>query len=428
MPFDSLKFRYNWRPYQQRVLDAIDDHLDDKRLHVVAAPGAGKTTLGLEVFRRLKKSALVLSPTRVIRDQWIDRLSDYIDSDNVGSLGWVSKNIHEPAILTSITYQALHSQFSEELAAAEYEAEALALDEGVTETELNVFIGTLKTNNIDVIILDEAHHLRTEWWRALDKVCTALPHMILVSLTATPPYDAQGNEWSRYEQLCGPIDEEISIPELVKVGTLCAHQDYIWAVDVSSTEKQKIKEYDDRVATLCDTLYAHQEFDNIVISHPWVSTNCSETEVIKNPELAIALLTFFKRKQHTLPKGLLETLDLGEQDIPELGRYWWQVLVEAVIFSSTFHHSDVHKGYVSQLKKQLRASELLHKRELSLEYSRRLSRSLSQSASKIEGCIDLHKLEYQQRGESLCQVVLVDYIRDEELVSGIDTGELSLGA
>ncbi len=71
MPFDSLKFRYSWRPYQQRVLDSIDQHLDDDRLHVVAAPGAGKTTLGLEVFRRLRKCTLVLSPTRVIRDQWI---------------------------------------------------------------------------------------------------------------------------------------------------------------------------------------------------------------------------------------------------------------------------------------------------------------------------------------------------------------------
>ena len=46
MPFDSLKFRYSWRPYQQRVLDSIDQHLDDDRLHVVAAPGAGKTTVG----------------------------------------------------------------------------------------------------------------------------------------------------------------------------------------------------------------------------------------------------------------------------------------------------------------------------------------------------------------------------------------------
>ena len=433
MPFESLKFRHAWRPYQQRVLEAIDDHLHDKRLHVVAAPGAGKTTLGLEVFRRLQKTAMVLSPTRVIRDQWIDRLADFIDSNDIDSndvagLPWVSTSILAPKTLTSITYQALHSQLRDELAAQDDEAEALELDDGVSDSDLDVFINTLRTNEIEVIILDEAHHLRAEWWRALDKVCKALPDPILVSLTATPPYGAQDHEWSRYEQLCGPIDEEISIPELVKAGTLCPHQDYIWAVDVSSTEKQQIDEYDDRVATLCDTLFAAREFDDIVRSHPWFEQDHPESEVIKSPELAIALLAFLKQKGHPLPQNLLTLLDLTRGDIPELGRHWWQVLVEAVLFSTTFQHSDAHRESVEQLKKQLRASELLHRRELSLECSRRLRRSLSQSASKVEACVAIHALEYRYRGDSLRQVVLVDYIRDEELVSGIDTGEVSLGA
>jgi len=428
MPFDSLTFRHSWRPYQDRVLAAIDAHLNDKRLHIVAAPGAGKTTLGLEVFKRLRKSALVLSPTRVIRDQWIDRLCDFTESDEIASLPWVSKNIYAPKVLTSITYQALHSQLSGELAKELDEAEALALDEGVTASDLDVFISTLKASAIGVIILDEAHHLRAEWWRALDKVCTELPDLVLISLTATPPYDAQANEWSRYEQLCGPIDEEISIPELVKAGTLCAHQDYIWAVDVSLSEQEKVREYDQRVTTLCDTLYQQKEFADIVHAHPWLSADGLETEVIKNPELAIALLAFIKQKQQPLPLDLLITLDLTDQDIPELGRHWWQVLVDAALFSNTFKLSYRHQESIKQLKKQLRATELLHQRELSLQRSRKLGRSLSQSAAKVEACSALHQLEYKQRGNDLRQVVLVDYIRDEELISGLDTGELNLGA
>lgn len=95
MNFDELKFKYPWRPYQARVLKAIHHHLDDQRLHVVAAPGAGKTTLGLEVFRLLGKKALVLSPTRIIRDQWIARLSDFT-LQNVQELDWVSNDIDSP--------------------------------------------------------------------------------------------------------------------------------------------------------------------------------------------------------------------------------------------------------------------------------------------------------------------------------------------
>ena len=117
MVFDDLKFRYPWRPYQQRVLQAIEQHMDDKRLHVVAAPGAGKTTLGLEVFRMLRRHTLVLSPTRVIRDQWIDRLKDFYSVEDVNKINWVSKSIDQPGIFTSITYQALHAKFSDELSA-----------------------------------------------------------------------------------------------------------------------------------------------------------------------------------------------------------------------------------------------------------------------------------------------------------------------
>lgn len=80
-PVSSLKFCYPWRPYQDRVLGAIDLHINDNKLHIVAAPGSGKTTLGLEVFRQLSKPTLVLSPTRTIRDQWIKRLRDFVPSD-----------------------------------------------------------------------------------------------------------------------------------------------------------------------------------------------------------------------------------------------------------------------------------------------------------------------------------------------------------
>lgn len=434
MPFITLEFKYTWRPYQKRVLDAVEAHLDDARLHIVAAPGAGKTTLGLEVFKRLEKPALVLSPTRVIRDQWIDRLHDFIDADEVASLEWVSKDLTAPKILTSITYQALHSKLSNALEKAEASQEAVLekeldqLAEPVSSSEMDSFIHILKENKVAVIILDEAHHLRAEWWKALDRVCRELPDIVLVSLTATPPYDSRDHEWSRYEALCGPIDEEISVPELVKAGTLCAHQDYIWAVDAASSEKKKIKEHDERVFTLCNTLFESSEFLAIVSSHPWLNEVVKEQDIIKQPHIAIAILCFLNAREEVLSNALLKLLDLRVGDIPELGRKWWQVLVEAVLFSNSFNHSDEHKESVSQLKKQLRASELLYKRELSLERSRRLNRSLSQSISKVDACCDIHKLEYKKRADTLRQVILTDYIRDEALVTGVDTGGINLGA
>ena len=41
----DMIFKGKWRDYQARILEEMDRHLDDRRLHVVAAPGAGKTVL-----------------------------------------------------------------------------------------------------------------------------------------------------------------------------------------------------------------------------------------------------------------------------------------------------------------------------------------------------------------------------------------------
>lgn len=434
MPHSRLKFRHAWRPYQQRVLAVLDQHLHDRKLHIVAAPGAGKTTLGLEIFRRLQKRALVLSPTRIIRDQWLQRLDDFCDCADVHALDWVSSDLRAPAILTSVTYQALHAQFAGDLKDAAVEQEEPAADSDtakvapLAEGEVQEIIRILQKHAIEVLILDEAHHLRAEWWRALDKVCTALPGMVVVSLTATPPYDALEHEWLRYEQLCGPIDEEISVPELVKAGTLCPHQDYVWAVEASPTEKQRIQEHDARVTSTCEALFGQAAFNALVLRHPWLGDAVAEQDVSRMPNIALAILVFLKARQHPLPERLCAILDLGAEDIPALGRRWWQVLLEAVMFDDSFLHDEADRLYVEQLKKTLRAAELLRNRELSLERSRRLERSLSLSSAKIAACVNIHKLEYKHQGEALRQVVLTDFIRDEQRQASLDIGDANLGA
>ena len=52
----------------------MDFHLRDDMLHVVAAPGAGKTTLGIEVISRLNRPSLILCPTNTIKNQWKERI------------------------------------------------------------------------------------------------------------------------------------------------------------------------------------------------------------------------------------------------------------------------------------------------------------------------------------------------------------------
>src|SRR5262249_45985848 len=82
---DVMAFRKDWRMYQSRLLDHIDRYLDNNRLHLVAAPGSGKTVLGLEVIRRVNQPTLVLAPTVTIRDQWVDRLVELFLPQETGN-------------------------------------------------------------------------------------------------------------------------------------------------------------------------------------------------------------------------------------------------------------------------------------------------------------------------------------------------------
>jgi superfamily II DNA or RNA helicase len=420
--FPVLQFRFAWRPYQKRVLNAIDQHLSDQRLHVVAAPGAGKTVLGLEVFRRLKKRTVILSPTRIIRDQWLQRLTDFCETDDPLSLDWVSNRLADPQILTSITYQSLHSK-------SRVEEEPDPEEETETETVDAAFVVKMfKRHRIQVIILDEAHHLRAEWWKVLAQICEAIPELVLVALTATPPYDSKAPEWKRYEELCGPIDEEISVPELIKAGTLCPHQDYIWAVDVSPSERERIKTYDAQVKQLLNHLENDETFCTCMLEHPWLDEELDTGTVYNDPQAALALLVFLKHKTGETAPELCDALDLSGKDIPALSRTWWQILLEHLLISGKIKQSASATTYYADLKKRLRSLELLRKNELSIVRSRRLERSLALSKEKVKACLLIHKLELKQRGDELRQVILTDYIRDEALNMADTLGTATLGA
>ena len=71
MPPQILRFTGNWRPYQAAVLSKFEDYLDDSKLHLIAAPGSGKTVLGIELFSRLAKPTVVVVPRISIQRQWV---------------------------------------------------------------------------------------------------------------------------------------------------------------------------------------------------------------------------------------------------------------------------------------------------------------------------------------------------------------------
>lgn len=236
--FDGVRFAWTFRTYQQAVLDKSAAHLRDGHIHIVAAPGSGKTILGLELVRRLGKPALILAPSVTIRRQWGERFVEAFMPRDGRETDYISEDLHAPRLLTCVTYQALHAAMQKMMLKASDDPECADNESAQDFTDFDL-LQTVRQCGIGTVCLDEAHHLRREWQKALEQFLQQLGGSVqVIALTATPPYDSTGGEWDNYIRVCGEVDEEIFVPQLVAQKTLCPHQDYVYFNMPTESEAQ----------------------------------------------------------------------------------------------------------------------------------------------------------------------------------------------
>ncbi|WP_420335179.1 DEAD/DEAH box helicase [Roseibium sp.] len=344
MSFEQMRFQATWREYQERVLTNLDSHLDDDSLHIVAAPGSGKTVLGLEVMRRIGKPAVILAPTITIRNQWIDRLVSMFLPGGTKAPDWISKDIRSPGYLTVITYQALHAAYAN----AEEEPGSLPA------VSVN-FVEALQRQGVEVLVLDEAHHLRREWWRALTRLKSELENPKVIALTASPPYDTDRNEWEKYEQLCGPIDEEISVPELVKRGDLCPHQDYIYFSLPTDREGDRIVQFRNAITEFTNRLIVNQPLIEAMQSHPWIrAPQDYEEQILGEPLFFSTLVVFLRAVGRNPSQQALNILGVKYAEIPELDLEWLESFLTHVLCTRS-HDFPAIESLLAALRGELKA-------------------------------------------------------------------------
>jgi hypothetical protein len=412
-----LQFRWPWRDYQARLLEQLPDLVADQRLHVVAAPGSGKTVLGLEVFRRLGVPTVVLSPTRTIRDQWLARLDDFLPADAADPTAWTSRDLSALRFFNSLTYQALHARTRAVDRAAGHgpaDEEPDGSDDDpasdpISAGELADVASVMRAAGIGLIILDEAHHLRADWWAALQDLVSRLEGVRLVSLTATPPYDVVGAEWERYLSLCGTIDAEIAVPELVKAATLCPHEDLVWLSTCPDADRGLLSRHRRCVQNLTIELLTDEEFIAELEQHPWVEQPGQHLRALTaTPATARAMLSLMRQASRP-HEGLLEALGIDADDVESLEPGQWELLLAEYLFGAEWDGGpspERRRG----LATRLRRDGLLWRREVSLAAAGRGWPDLGRSPAKVRSCVELHELERRHRGEQLRQVVPTDRI------------------
>lgn len=403
--FTNVKFKWSFRDYQQKVLDNAQKHLKDKRIHIVAAPGSGKTILGLELVRRLGRPALVMSPSVTIRGQWGERFAESYLPDSESADDYISYNLAKPKLITSITYQALHAAFTKTKIKAEDDNEALESEEDLDFSNFEL-LDEIKKAGITTLCLDEAHHLKSEWQKALEKFIELLGDSVdVISLTATPPYDSTPGEWNRYISLCGEIDEEIFVPQLVLQKTLCPHQDYVYFSYPDSEEMAQLDAYKEKAKSCTETVISS---GLVYEALKYCGVFNKETLLYDHIEDFAALTLTAEQGKATLSSSFKDKVYEGRKK-----RYSLSTAEKA--FNFIISNPDIFGAISEKLNTVLSENGLVEKKKVCLSSTDKLNKMLVSSAGKLKSIRNIALEEYQNLGEDLRMLILTDYIKKDML-------------
>lgn len=305
-PFPDIRFSGTLRPSQAQVVEVARKQLaeGERRLHVVAPPGSGKTVVGLYLWATcVKAPALVLSPNSAIQAQWVGALKHFQLDGAQGEAA--SLDPQAPRLLTSLTYQSVtlprrggadlnafaverwkerlvedgqaqdlveahvwiadlqrrnKDYHDERLAAYRKEVRDRAILEGdamkMLHTSSRQTLDRLQRAGIGLIVLDECHHLMGHWGRVLADAHEMLRAPVILGLTATPP-DRDGlldEDVARYDAFFGPIDYDVPVPAVVKDGFLAPYQDLVHFVRPTPEELAYIAKADEQLLALVEDL------------------------------------------------------------------------------------------------------------------------------------------------------------------------------
>ncbi|WP_036718585.1 DEAD/DEAH box helicase family protein [Paenibacillus sp. JCM 10914] len=424
---DHLSFRYTWRSYQKRILDGLDEHLKNRHLHLVAPPGSGKTVLGLEVMLRINRPTIILAPTLTIKQQWASRFVELFLPDSEDTPDWISTSLKQPALVTITTYRALHRLLStagennlpEDGDGADPEPTEEAgqgddLEEINSHTEALETIRQWTEIGVHTLIFDEAHHLRVSWWQSAMQLCSMLDQPTKIALTATPPYDVSPREWQRYIELCGPIDEEISVPELVRHGELCPHQDYISLTTPTSDEASRIRKFRTDAAQLKDDMVQNAFLANLLVHHPWIAqSNTYIEDILSSPGYYSSMVIYLRAADQPEWKEAVKLLGMKEKEVPDFTEEWLEELLTGVLYRDP--HVDHEQPEIKAWQKHMSRMGMIERRRVYLRSTPAFDKMLVQSVSKLHSIGRILDFERSVLEERLRMVILTDYIRKDDL-------------
>ena len=479
--FSDFKCRFTPRKYQQEILELLAGKRanGERRFHIVAPPGSGKTIVGLQLIVDFDRPAIVLAPNSGIQSQWVDKLRFFVPPGSEGRLSeFVSGDPNEYRPIMALTYQSLTTRSardggpespaevrwtlqliedgeveSEEEAAAfldrlrranptlfarrraQHERALLAEITDPEETfnylhpNARALIDQLVEKGVGTVVLDECHHLTGYWAQVAQAIVNRLEDPVVVGLTATPPEEAEGDEedGNHYLQLIGEIDYRVPTPAVIREGNLAPFQDLVYFCRPTPEELTFVATADAEINAVWEELEAPPNrlakwVQRELMLRPTASGKQQDWKTyIERRRTFCAVSRDYLKEVGLLAPTEIHSVLPARKVAPGEGR---MILLERFVnVGLLVSESDEDHA----LAKRIRDAARLAGYEISSRGLRGcqspVSRVLARSRAKAEALVPIFVAEKTSLGEAIRAVVITDFERSSATHSD-DTGDL----
>jgi superfamily II DNA or RNA helicase len=460
----ELAFSGTWRRYQALALDAFeaDRRNGERRTHILAPPGSGKTLLGMELLRRLGARALVLVPNTAVQAQWLRTAGEFGAAPGLAAAD-------PDAPIACLTYQALCQLEDPAVALGDLAERRWAADRASTtgssvaevEREASTWTGEaaarrkrdlaritaslkreiaraehgelrlgellspgarqridlLRASGVQTVVLDECHHLASLWGYIVRAAVAELGDVHLVGLTATPPDALTPEENDLYTSLLGPVDFSVPTPALVRERALAPFQELAWLTRPLDSEHAWLAEHDLRFAELITTL--HEDTGDVTSLPAWVIGRIRDRSRDADADAAVSW-TGFQRRHPALARACARFLASGglamPPEVPRGEGYrepldiddWLVLLEDYALRGLAADSTDAAAARYDGIAAGLRTLGFTLTRRGIQRGASDVDRLLMSSAAKSVALVDVVGCEFDARGERLRALVLTD--------------------
>jgi len=197
---------------------------------------------------------------------------------------------------------------------------------------------------------------------------------------------------------------------LVKEGSLCPHQDFVYFNYPTEEEKAEVEKFKSRSKDAYEKLMGDDVFADAIQSHRGLCGLVSDDELLDKPNYFASILIYLQAKNIPFPDRLKRLL--GTKRLPEMTASWMELLLQGFLYEDVENYT-CDENYRKDLISYLKAEGLIEKKKVSFTTTPSIEKLLTTSKGKCESIKDIVSHEYKTDGKDLRLLVLTDYIRKE---------------